>query len=303
MSSGPHSSGPAVLCAGRLYCDLIFTGLAHLAKPGEEVFADGLALHAGGGAFITAATISAIGGRAALVATRPGDPFDQLVMSEVAAAGVETELCMPAPGPHAPQITVASVLNEDRAFLTHASGPAVPDVGWPGPWTHLHIGELRTAVEAPWLIDQARKQGMTISLDCGWDDALIHHGSTHAALIGRVDVFLPNAREYAALTASGLPDTAADVTVVKSGPDGARAFARQDDAGWRTHPALPTEVVDTTGAGDAFNGGFLVPWLQGATIDDCLASGVRCGAAAVSQIGGAEGLSVLRSTPAHEAAE
>ncbi|WP_299706616.1 carbohydrate kinase family protein [uncultured Tateyamaria sp.] len=287
MTGGPL---PSILCAGRLYCDLIFTDLPHLPHLGEEVFAPGLSLHAGGGAFITAAAIQALGGRAGLCATVPAAPFTDTVLRDISVAGIDATLCAAAAAGQSPQITVASVLGNDRAFLTHASGLALPDTQWPRDWRHLHIGELRTLVEHPDLVARARARQMTVSLDCGWDDALVHQGADMARLISEVDLFLPNASEHAALADSGLPANAAPLTVVKDGARGARAESEGD-----VHhcPALPVKVVDTTGAGDAFNGGFLVAWLSGVGVPRALSTGVRCGAAAVGQVGGTGGLTDL----------
>lgn len=71
--------------------------------------------------------------------------------------------------------------------------------------------------------------------------------------------------------------------VVKLGPDGA-VWARGDEV--RSVPAVPTEVVDTTGAGDAFAAGLLVARLAGADAEAALQAAVRLGAVAVSHVGG-----------------
>jgi len=55
-------------------------------------------------------------------------------------------------------------------------------------------------------------------------------------------------------------------------------------------PALNVPVVDATGAGDAFNGGFLHAFLRGSTWDDCLRAGNICGSLTASQPGGMQGL-------------
>lgn len=68
-------SAPSVVCAGRVYCDLIFTGVPQMPVLGQEVFADELALHAGGGAFITAATFAALGLKTSVAATLPAPPL------------------------------------------------------------------------------------------------------------------------------------------------------------------------------------------------------------------------------------
>ena len=123
--------------------------------------------------------------------------------------------------------------------------------------------------------------GLTVSLDCSWDDALT--AEAVAASIAQVDVFLPNEDEVAHLRHLGVPEPFAPVTVVKCGADG--AWARAEGKTLRA-PACAAEVVDTTGAGDAFNAGFLHAWLSGRPMADCLAAGNRSGAASVATRGG-----------------
>jgi sugar/nucleoside kinase (ribokinase family) len=260
---------------------------------GEETFAKNLTTTAGGGAFITAATISALDQEVSLLATLPAAPFDQIVKTEMAAVGISPELCQSAPNGFGPQLTVATVIDGDRSFLTHNAGPALPDAPLPsGEWRHLHVGELRTLADHPDLIAQARGLGMTISVDCGWDESVVHQGSQVVDLLAGIDVFLPNETEFNALTASGCREDVAPLVVVKCGKEGARALTAGD---WHHQPGIPTEVVDTTGAGDSFNGGFIVSWLSGLPLPACLAKGNQCGAASVSGVGGTCGVQTLRS--------
>ncbi|SFQ19936.1 carbohydrate kinase family protein [Tranquillimonas alkanivorans] len=282
-----------VLSVGRLYCDLVFTGVPRLPTLDTEVFAEGLNLHAGGGAFITAAIFAALGRSSALAAMVPAEPFGKSVLAEIARADVDASLCQPAASGVAPQITVAMATGGDRAFLTHNGGPALPALDAAALRAagarHLHIGELRTLQEVPGLIDEARAAGMTVSLDCGWDDNLDRRV---ADLIAAVDVFLPNQEEARRLESLGIAAGAAPLTVVKRGAAGAVAIRGEER---KSVPGAKVRVVDTTGAGDAFNGGFLDRWLDGAPLDVCLAEGNACGAAAVQATGGTGGLSELSS--------
>ena len=50
--------------------------------------------------------------------------------------------------------------------------------------------------------------------------------------------------------------------------------------------ALPIEVVDTTGAGDSFNAGFLHTWLRGDAMENCLRFASACGALSTRGLGG-----------------
>lgn len=90
-----------------------------------------------------------------------------------------------------------------------------------------------------------------------------------------------DAAVVAAVLARSVPEV--PEFVVKLGAGGA-VWARGDE--FRTVPAAPAEVVDTTGAGDAFAAGLLAARLAGADVDAALDAAVRLGALAVGQVGG-----------------
>lgn len=277
--TAPGSAG-RVVCAGRLYADLVFTDVPALPTLGTETYAGGFALHPGGGAFITAAWLAALGHPAALLAWLPEGPFGAALAPSMAALGVDLSLC---PRRGAPQVTAAISVGHDRAFLTHRHGPAVP---MPDPDAlrgarHLHIGELATLAEAPGLVASARAAGLTVSLDCAWDEAALARAD-RLALIGSVDLFLPNKAEATRLDEASLAALPGTLTIVKEGPLGARVLGPDGPRA----AALSARAVDTTGAGDAFDAGFLHAWLGGAPLTVCLAEGNRCGARAVSAVGG-----------------
>ncbi len=277
-------SGPLdILCAGRLYADLVFTGLDAAPEPGREVFAAGLAIVAGGGAHITACYGAALGLDCGVFGVLPAAPFDAVVREDLARNGVTAHVTPALPGAD-PQVTVATVFAGDRAFLTRRPGAALPVPLRLPAARHLHIGELTTALDHPGLIGAARAAGMSVSLDCGWDAAAFLRPEV-AAVIASVDVFLPNEDEAARLAALALPVVARHVTVTKRGAAGASALG--PGGAMTTAPAASVQVVDTTGAGDAFNAGFLAAWLGGAPLSDCLGQGNACGAVAVGRIGGA----------------
>jgi sugar/nucleoside kinase (ribokinase family) len=106
-----------------------------------------------------------------------------------------------------------------------------------------------------------------------------------------VQVLLPNADEARTLTGSADPRLAAeelsssyDEVVVTLGREGAlwqRGFITA------TAPAeRSAEVVDTTGAGDAFTAGFLASWLLHPEPETALAAGNRLAARAIERVGG-----------------
>lgn len=291
VPKGPQTG--AILCAGRAYCDLLFADLPNWPKPGQEVFAGGLGMEPGGGAINTAAALKALGLTPWLFSILPASPFDTLILSKLRSCGINMHHVGYAPEGSDPQITVALPSPEDRAFVTRKSGRAVPDLStFPKiGLRHVHISELATLVEHPDLIPMARDCGCTLSVDCGWDSDLLGKGADMASLIDQIDVFLPNDVEWEALQSSGLPEDCCELTVVKSGKDGAHA---RTGGHWTHMPTKSTPIVNATGAGDAFNGGFLSKWLDFAPLEACLHQGNLCGAQAVQQMGG-----MLQSGAAH----
>jgi ribokinase len=133
----------------------------------------------------------------------------------------------------------------------------------------------------------AREHGVPISLDPS------SHGPLQALgaiafwnLAGPVDVLLPNRTEATTLT--GLADPAAaldalrphaEVVAIKLDREGCLACAGQQV--WR-EPAPPTDVVNATGAGDAFNAAFLARWLETHDLAAACRAGVTFGSRAAS---------------------
>jgi sugar/nucleoside kinase (ribokinase family) len=283
-----------VLSTGRLYCDLVFRGLEAMPRLGEERFADDIAIVPGGGGFITAAHLVGLGRPAALLARLGEDPFSQSLLPALEDSRVDLAFLERAVDA-GPQLTVAMVQGGERAFLSRRAGPARPttlpaalgDISA----CHLHIAEFATLAEIPHLVTDARHHGLSVSLDPSWDDALIRSPDLVARCNG-VDVFLPNASEARAIAACDDLGEAGrrlarhfPLVVIKDGGAGARLHQGNESV---TLPAAPCQaVLDTTGAGDAFNAGFLAAWLAGRSPERALAEGIACGTLSVQSIGGA----------------
>ncbi len=287
---------PAVLSIGRLYCDLIFTGLQALPQPGREVFAADMKIVAGGGAFISAAHFAHVGRSVALVARLGTDSLSQGLTPDLAIEGLDLRF-LEVSDEAGPQVTVASVIGDDRAFLSRRAGTAQPAtleeaLSWKAA-RHLHIAEYATLHEIPDLVAKAKAWGLTVSLDPSWDETLIYSEDFLKNCAG-VDVFLPNSAEAEAITGQRDASRALDIlcehfpiVALKAGAEG--AWVRWADTAIHL-AAEKVEVVDTTGAGDAFNAGFVDLWLDGRCALDCLEAGIQRGALAVQAPGGASTL-------------
>ena len=76
------------------------------------------------------------------------------------------------------------------------------------------------------------------------------------------------------------------VVALKLGKEGSIAFA---DGKMYQKSRYKVEAVDTTGAGDSFNAGFIYGYLSGKTVEECLSCGNACGALSVTALGGNTG--------------
>jgi len=286
-----------VISVGRIYCDLNFSGFPAMPVLGREVFADEVSLHAGGGAFITASYLAALGRTSRVMGVIPSQPFASIIQHEAQENGVALVYCAELTDT-APQLTVAMATDTERAFLTCRSGPGLPDdyadafihIATSADLGHMHIGELATLLEYPDLIEHARAARLTISLDCGWDEACFANPLV-PELLRQVDVFLPNAAEMGQLLANEILQSHAPLTVVKQGDAGATAYSANRQV---SDSGVAQKVVDTIGAGDAFNAGFIAAWLDAQSLQQCLSLGNACGSIAVARRGGASKLPDLK---------
>lgn len=283
-----------VLCLGRIYCDIIFTGLHDMPVLGRERFAEGVAIAAGGGAYITAAHLASLGRPSALLTRLGTDPLSDSLGPELEGSGIDLAF-VERSDDAGPQPTIALVKDGERAFVSRRAGtsrPASLEKALSAPdITHLHIAEFATLNDNPDVIAMAKSWGLTVSLDPSWDDQLIRHDTGFFETCAGVDIFLPNAEEGEALTGEKSPEAILShlqkhfpLVALKRGRHGALAS-------WRSTPisaeALPVAVMDTTGAGDAFNAGFLHSWLGTSDIQRSLAGGIKAGALSVQSAGGA----------------
>jgi sugar/nucleoside kinase (ribokinase family) len=237
-------------------------------------------LELAGSAGIVAAGCARLGLRTALAAHVGRDAFGELVLARLADRGVDT-------GPvvvHDDEPTGLSVILStpgDRAVLTLAGALARLDPDEVSDALlararHVHVAGFflvpGLVARGADLLRRARAVGCSTSLDTNWDPA--GRWETARPALAHVDVVLPNAAELAAL-AGGLEAEAAAAAVRALGPRialkaGAAGAIGWDDDGRHERPGLAMDVVDTTGAGDSFDAGFIAAALAGRSFGDCL---------------------------------
>jgi len=277
-----------LLCAGEAFEDLVFFALDRLPDLGEEVKTDHFLATVGGGAVITAIHAARLGMRTGILSALGDTAVARLKRERVSV----TNLRKPTE-PHA--ITAALSTDEDRAFVTFNGvnaklearlATALPKVNA----EHVHLCFYPHDC-AQWtrIVTRLRKRGVTTSWDFGWNEPLTgDRGLTD--LIDALDFVFVNELEARLYTSEPTLEAAIlhwrqrhAITIVKQGDNGATWIAPDREIHF---PAPRVKVVDTTGAGDAFNAGFLVAWLAGQTPAQCLAAGNKIGAQSTLKAGG-----------------
>jgi sugar/nucleoside kinase (ribokinase family) len=161
---------------------------------------------------------------------------------------------------------------------------------------HMHLTSyylqqgLRPAFSE--LFKKAKAEGLTTSFDpnsdpnSSWSDDI-------KKVLRNTDVLFVNNREAKQLTGFSKNRDALNAlgelvtcAVIKLGRDGALAIRNGDVT---KHPGFKVDALDTTGAGDSFDAGFVSAYLNGRSIEDCLRHGNACGALSTQKAGGTAG--------------
>lgn len=245
----------------------------------------------GGSAAIMACGAARLGVPTALLAAVGADLYGDFVRSALAARGVDTSRLCTVDKPTGLSVILSA---HDRAILTltGAIGALRPsDIIFDG-YAHLHVASyFLQPMLASGLADvfaRARAAGVGTSLDTNWDPAQRWTGVRE--VLAYTDLFLPNEAELVAVTGIDDVETAA-VELVRGGTTVAlKAGAAGGVAWWpggscrRSGPTV--SVVDTTGAGDSFDAGFLAGRLRGLPVPECLAMAVAAGSLSTRAAGG-----------------
>lgn len=287
-----------VIVAGELNIDLVLKGDVVPEFGQVEKLVEDMTLAAGGSACIFAASAAKMGLKVLYVSRVGDDPFGRYLLEQMRAVGVDVSRVVVDPTIKTGGTVILSK-GQDRAMLTYLG--SIGEVRYQdlGPdWTtlarHLHVASpfLLTKLRAdmPRMMREARQAGMTVSLDTNWDpDERWQVGD----LLEHLDVLIPNENELMALAGERDLERAVQamaarvpLLVVKLGADGAMALQGTERV---RLPALPVQVLDTTGAGDTFDGGFLAGWLRGKSLARSVQLGVVCGSLTTTIIGGFNG--------------
>ncbi len=285
-----------ILVAGEINPDLILSGDVRPEFGQVEKLVDRADLTVGSSSVIFACGAARLGLKVAFVGLCGDDLFGRFMLEQMAGRGIDTSPVIVDPGQHT-GLTVILNRGSDRAMLTYLGCIASLRAGQVSDELlrqarHLHAASyfLQTALQPglPELFRRARDLGLSVSLDPNWDPSAKWRGFDR--LLPLLDVFLPNENEALAITGAEDVKTAIQrinesckTVAVKRGKDGAMGGCGSERV---SVPAVKLDVVDTVGAGDTFDAGFLYGWLNDWSLERSLALAAACGSLSTRAAGG-----------------
>jgi sugar/nucleoside kinase (ribokinase family) len=289
-----------VAIAGELNLDLILYGLSALMPTERELLASDFAMTLGSSSAIVAHNLATLGMRVSFQSVVGDDEFGMLAEQRLAASGVEVSGIRRHSG-RKTGVTLLLPHGAERHILTYPGTIAelrVADLESDrlARARHLHLCSLylqRGLHEGlPELLRALKDKGLSISLDPN-DDPEDRWETPLQEVLPFVDIFMPNEAELCRIARTDDLDEAVatmerqvPTLVVKRGGRGALVVS-----GGERHeaPALRlAEVVDTVGAGDSFDAGFLKAFLSGRGLLHAARAGNLAGALSTQGRGGTE---------------
>ncbi len=286
-----------LLVLGDANPDLIVRGGEFPEFGQVEKLVDEAHLAIGGSGAIAACGAARLGLRVAFAGVVGDDVFGRYMLDALTNRGVETRGILVDPT-RPTGLSVVLSRGNDRAMLTAPGTIAdlraeVVDPALLRDSRHVHVSSyylqrgLRS--DLPALFEEAHEAGATTSIDPNWDPAGEWDGGL-LSLLFATDCFFPNSAEARAITGVDDVDVAAGalaergaVVAVKFGQGGGLAMWQDEVV---RSESIPIDVVDTTGAGDSFDAGFLAGRLAGWSLSRCLQLAVACGSLSTQAAGG-----------------
>jgi len=308
-----------ILVAGEINPDLILSGNVIPEFGQVEKLVDSAALTIGSSSAIFACGAARLGLRVAFIGVCGDDVFGKFMLAEMSKRNVDIGNVIIRPNG---STGLSVILNQpfvsaqgDRAILTHPGLIAELQASHISDnllrdSKHLHLASyfLQTKLQPdlPNLFQRAHSLGLTTSLDTNYDPSEQWLGFDE--LLSVTDVFLPNQTEALSITQSSDVESASrqlaaktKLVAVKLGADGALACSdslppQGEGQGMREitrATSIPVSVVDTVGAGDSFDAGFMYGYLNNWQIEKSLRLACVCGALSTQQAGGTNGQPTL----------
>ncbi|GLR17584.1 carbohydrate kinase family protein [Portibacter lacus] len=258
-----------VLVIGELNIDMILNHIKGFPEMSKEKIADELDVTLGSSSAIFAANLSALGTDVSYLGMVGKDDFGDFIVRTLTEKNVVTDQILRSPSLKT-GITVVMNYGMDRAMVTYPG--AMEELSMShlskeniSAFDHVHISSVflqpNIKKDIVPIFKMIKDLGLTTSLDPQWDPSE-NWDLDLKSLLEYVDIFLPNKKEFLALTKvdtleEGLSqlDNFLDKIVIKDGEFGAHKYI---NGVLETKPSfLNNDVVDCIGAGDSFDAGYV----------------------------------------------
>jgi sugar/nucleoside kinase (ribokinase family) len=289
-----------VTIVGEINMDLILYGLPEVMPLERELLASGFGMTLGSSSAIVAHNLAALGVSVGFVTRIGDDRLGVLALERLAEKGVDLSHVKHVTGGTSTGVTILLTHDGNRHILTYPGtmfemSAGDLDLSYLASARHFHLSSLflhkALQPDLPRICRQLKAEGLTISLDTN-DDPEDRWAGALDELLGIVDIFLPNEEEARRIT--GKPDAESAIealakrvplVAVKCGQRG--ALVESASRRWLV-PAESVTPIDTIGAGDSFDAGFLAAHLRGEAPEACAAFGNRTAAFSTLRQGGTE---------------
>jgi ribokinase len=291
---------PLVIALGDINRDII-ARIPRYPEPGGDGVASALWTGDGGSAANTARGLAQCGISAGLIGRVGCDAQGEELLRQLQAAGVDTSLVQRDPDVASGLMFITVTPDGQRTMIGYRGANARtcaeeidPQAVRTARWLHISGYALLGPPQvhaALYALQVAAAAGLRVSLDPGLEAARQKPALIHS-LLDQIDLLLPSEEEARALTGAHDPRAAleslhaqgARTVALKQGP---RGCLLSDGGVPSLVPAFPIEVLDTTGAGDAFAAAFLAGQVCGLSLRACGLWANALGAWAASAPGGA----------------
>lgn len=286
---------------GDVNIDLVVPGVNRLPLPGVEEDVPAMETFVGGGAALFTLCAAKLGLKSAFQGSVGRDLYGEYIRRVFVELGVDDRL-LAISDEKKTGISISFTDEKDRCFLTYRGtneGLSLKylNLDQLAFARHVHITGYEGTSNHEEYLDMLKKihdmGNVSVSFDVGWDMTGAWYEGIFE-LLPMIDVLFMNETECLHYTrcqdvregARKLAEKAG-MAVIKLGKTGALAVK----GGVETFaPAYTVKAVDTTGAGDSFNAGFVCGFLRGLKTEDCLRYGNGCGARSVMCLGGNTGI-------------